>query len=242
MRPGLLMASMAVLVAFASGAHATGTYESYDAFYAAQPGAVFGEPIPPAEAGVVYSYPGTEGIHTWRRANLGRQAVSVELGEDHITVNGKIYRYANAVTFPGEHPSAVDPQTANLFLASKANSHAAVLCMEGSSDGSGEADRYTQIYLLINPLRSKAKATFLHLPSLLSSCRGVSMTKDGTLVFPRNSYLFDRAQESRVGLLVSYYTFQDQRFIPTRNEIWLRFDQPEIPFRFSVEDKDGAAR
>jgi hypothetical protein len=238
MRRGLVLASTAALVAFASDAHATETYDSYDAFYAGRPGAVFGEPIPPAKPGVVYSYPGTEGIHTWRQAKLGRQAVSVELGEDHITVNGKNYRYANAVTFPGEHSSPVDPQTANLFLAAQTKSRASVLCMEGSSDGSGEADRHTQIYLLVNPLGSKAKAVFLHLPSLLSSCRGVSTTKDGKLVFPRNSYLFDRAQESRVGLLVSYYTFQDRRFIPTHTEIRLRFDQPEIPFQFSVENND----
>jgi hypothetical protein len=37
-------------------------------------------------------------------------------------------------------------------------------------------------------------------------------TKDGKLAFPRNSYLFGDAQESRVGLLVSYYTFEDRRF------------------------------
>jgi hypothetical protein len=110
--------------------------------------------------------------------------------------------------------------------------------MQGGSDGSGEADRYTQIYLLVNPLDPKGKATFLHLPSLLSSCRAVSTTKDGKLVFPRNSYLFDKAQESRVGLLVSYYTFEDRRFAPTLDEIRLRFTRPEIPFQFSIQDKD----
>jgi hypothetical protein len=88
--------------------------------------------------------------------------------------------------------------------------------MQGGSDGSGESDRYTQIYLLINPLAPKGKATFLHLPSLLSSCRAILETKDGKLAFPRNSYLFGDAQESRVGLLVSYYTFEDRRFPPAQ--------------------------
>lgn len=227
----------AVLAAFAGGAHAAGIYDSYDAFYAAHPGSVFGEPIP-AKPGVVYSHPDDRGIYTQRHTTLEGKAVGVELGEDHITVNGRVYRYASAVTFPGEHPSDIYPQTADVFLAARTDAHPAILCMQGGSDGSGEADRYTQIYLLVNPLDRKGKATFLHLPSLLSSCRAVSTTKDGKLVFPRNSYLFDKAQESRVGLLVSYYTFEDRRFAPTLNEIRLRFTRPEIPFQFSIQDKD----
>lgn len=236
MKPTLALALATAMAAFASRAHAAATYESYDAFYAAQPGAVFGEPIP-AKPGVVYSNPSEKGIHTERLATLEGKAVHVELGEDHVTVNGRNYRYANAATFPREHPSDISPQTADVFLAARTNTHPAVLCMQGDSDGSGEADRHTQIYLLVGPFGSKGKATFLHLPSLLSSCRAVLETKDG-LAFPRNSYLFDSAQESRVGLLVSYYTFEDPRFVRTRHEIQLRFSQPEIPFRFSIQNKD----
>lgn len=75
-------------------------------------------------------------------------------------------------------------------------------------------------------------------PSLLSSCPAVSKTKDGKLVFPRNSYLLDDARESRVGLLVSYYAFEGRRFTPVLNEIRLRFTHPEVPFQFSIQDKD----
>jgi hypothetical protein len=235
MKSALVLAM--ALVAFAGGVHAAGTYESYDAFYAAQPSAVFGDPIK-SKPGIAYSYPGEKGIHTELRATMGGKAVRVALAEDHITVNGRTYRYSRAVTFPGEHPSDIYPPTADVFLASRTNAHPAVLCMQGGSDGSGECDRYTQIYLLINPLAPKGKATFLHLPSLLSSCRAVLETKDGKLAFPRNSYQFDDARESRVGLLVSYYTFEDRRFTPILNEIRLRFSQPEIPFRFSIQDKD----
>ena len=110
--------------------------------------------------------------------------------------------------------------------------------MQGYGSGSGEAGRHRQIFLLVNPLARKP--TFLHLPSLLSSCRAVAATKDGKLAFPKNSYLFDDARESRVGLLVSYYTFQNQRFVsaPASNQLRLRFTAADIPFRFSVEDKD----
>lgn len=234
MRLSIVLA--AALAAFAGGGYAAETYKSYDAFYAAQPGAVFGDPIKPKDD-VAYSSPGEQGIYTELQATLEGRAVRIKLAENRITVNGKTYRYASAATFPGEHPSDIYPLTADVFLASRTNAHPAMLCMHGGSDGSGESDRYTQIYLLIDPLAPKGKATFLHLPSLLSSCRAVSETKEGKLVFPRNSYLLDDAQESRVGLLVSYYTFEDRRFTPVHNEIRLQFTHPDVPFQFSIEGK-----
>ncbi|MGV2291754.1 hypothetical protein AAHK20_23790 [Trinickia sp. YCB016] len=227
----------AALAALAGGACAAETYESYDAFYVARRGAVFGDPIK-SKPGIAYSSPGEQGIYTELRANLEGRAVRITLGENRITVNGKTYRYASAVTFPGEHPSDIYPPTAEVFLTGQTSAHPAVLCVQGGSDGSGESDRYTQIYLLLNPLARKGKVTFLHLPSLLSSCRAVLETRDGKLAFPKNNYLLDDAQESRVGLLVSYYTFEDRHFAPVLNAIRLRFTHPEIPFQFSIQEKD----
>jgi hypothetical protein len=223
-----------VLAVFAGAACAAETYESYDAFYSVQPGAVFGGPI---KSGPDVTYSGTDGqgVQTELRSMLGRKAVRVALAEDRITVNGRTFRYSSAVTFSGEHASAIHPPSADVFLASRTNARPAVLCMQGDSEGSGGSDRHKQIYLLVNPLASKGKVTFLHLPSLLSSCRAVLETKDGKLAFPRNTYLFDGAQESRVGLLVLYYTLEDRHFAPTFNEIRLRFTETEIPFRFSID-------
>ncbi|WP_207001584.1 hypothetical protein [Trinickia mobilis] len=226
----------AALAAFAGGACAAETYESYDAFYVARPGAVFGDAIK-SKPGVAYSSPGEQGVYTELRAILEGRAVNITLAGNRITIDGKTYRYASAATFPGEHPSNIYPLTADVFLAGRTSAHPAVLCLQGGSNGSGESDRYTQIYLLINPLAPKRKVTFPHLPSLLSSCRAVLETKDGKLAFPKNSYLLDDAQESRVGLLVSYYAFEDRRFAPVRNEIRLRFTHPEVPFQFSIQDK-----
>jgi hypothetical protein len=62
------------------------------------------------------------------------------------------------------------------------------------------------------------------------------MLNDGKLAFPKNSYLYDEMQKARVGLLMSYFTFLDRRFVPTLNEIRLRFALPEIPFQFSVQE------
>ncbi|WP_258002338.1 hypothetical protein [Burkholderia sp. WAC0059] len=95
--------------------------------------------------------------------------------------------------------------------------------------------------MLVDPLAPKGRAPFLHLPGLLSSCRAVVETKDGRFAFPRNRYLPDDAQASRIGLLVSYYSFEDRHFVPTPDpdEIRLRFAEPEIPFRFSIQDRSG---
>ncbi|WP_179404429.1 hypothetical protein [Burkholderia guangdongensis] len=230
---------MAALATLSSNVHAARTYDGYDAFYADQPGAVFGAPIKqPAGPLHLYSDSGEQGSYTELRSTLDGKAVWIEVAENRITVNGKTYRFARATTFPNEHAIDIYPGNANVFLAAGTGSRPPLLCVEGYGSGSGEADRHQQIFLLANPLARKP--TFLHLPSLLSSCRAVVTTKDGKLAFPKNSYLFDDAQESRVGLLVSYYSFENQRFVsfPALNQLRLRFTHPEIPFQFLVQNKD----
>jgi hypothetical protein len=234
MKSALMLAAALVLVS--GGACAAGIYKSYDAFYAAQPGAVFSDAIK-RDSATLYSYAGEQGVHTELQGKLGRKTVRITLAEDRITVNGVAYRYASAVSFPDEHPSDFSPQSADVFLAASANGQPAALCAQGDSNGSGEADRHKQVYLLVNPLAPRTKTTFLHLPSLLSSCRAVLETKDGKLAFPRNTYLLDASQDSRVGLQLRYYTFENWRFVPTANEILLRFIQPEVPFEFLIQDR-----
>ncbi|ADG18401.1 hypothetical protein [Paraburkholderia atlantica] len=230
---------MAALAAMSSNAHAVRSYDSYDAFYSAQPGVVFGAPVKqPAGPLHLYSDLGGQGSYTELRSTLDGRALRIEVAENRITVNGKSYRFARATTFPDEYAIDIYPGNAQVFLAGGTSNRPPLLCMEGYGSGSGEADRHQQIFLLVNPLARKP--TFLHLPSLLSSCLAVVATKDGKLAFPKNSYLFDDAQEFRVGLLVSYYTFENQRFVPVPalNQLRLRFAQPEIPFQFSVQDKN----
>ena len=233
------IALAAVLATLAGTTRASETYESYDAFYATRPGAVFSHPIKPKPA-LAYSYMEENGIHTELRATLDGKAIRIAVAKDHMTVNGKTYRFARAVTFPGEHPSDIYPPGADVFLASGTSSHRASLCLEGDSSGSGESNRHKQIYLLVDPAASGRKAVLLHLPSLLSSCRAVAEIRSGKLAFPSNRYLFDNAEESRIGLHVRYYTFENGRFVRTGDEIRLRFVEPEIPFRFSVQDEDSA--
>ncbi|MBB5412824.1 MULTISPECIES: hypothetical protein [unclassified Paraburkholderia] len=237
----ILVAAMAAL---SGSAHAAQSYDSYEALYVAQAGAVFGDPIKrngdPTDqnAGVVYSYPGEPGTFMKLQAKLERKTLNIELWKDRLAVDGKSYRFAHATTFPGEHVSEIFPQSANVFIAARTDTHPPLLCVEGHGNGSGEAgSRYRQISLLVNPLARKP--TFLHLPSLLSSCRAVVATKEGKLAFPNNSYVFDDAQASRVGLLVSYYTFKNQRFVPVPalKQLRLKFTHPEIPFQFSIQDE-----
>ncbi|RQZ19251.1 hypothetical protein DIE15_05915 [Burkholderia sp. Bp9031] len=226
----------AILAAFASGAHGSTTYGSYDEFYAVQSRAAFGGPIE-HDASVLYSDRSGD-VYGEFGVESGGKTQHVEIVGNRMTIGGKIYRFSNATTFPGEHPVEIYPGSASVFFAESVRHRPPALCVEGSGSGSGEADRHRQIYLLINPFAAKKDVTFLHLPSLLSSCRAVLATPDGKFAFPKNSYLLDDAQESRIGLSMSYYVFEKRRFVPVLNDIRLRFVRPDVPFQFSVQDTE----
>jgi hypothetical protein len=108
--------------------------------------------------------------------------------------------------------------------------------MQGASNGSGEADRHKQIYLLTDPLALGNKSDFLHLPSLLSSCLAVRGLADGRLIFPSNRYQFDDFGTSRVGLQLLYYTFKNQQFIPIKKKTQVEFANHEDPFEFFIRN------
>ncbi|RQZ46757.1 hypothetical protein [Burkholderia sp. Bp9099] len=232
MKPAMTLA--AILVAFARSAHGATIYDSYDEFYAAQSSALFGSPVQ-QRASLLYSDRGNGGVYQNFQIDLDGKTVHVTVAERQISIGGRIYRFSNATTFPGEHPVDIYPGSASIFFTGAADHRPSALCVEGNSSGSGESGRHRQIYLLTNPFEFRKSAAFLHLPSLLSSCRAVLATKAGLLAFPKNSYLFDDAQETRLGLLISYYTFEKRRFVPALNEVRLRFTRPEIPFQFSVQ-------
>ncbi|MCC8403199.1 hypothetical protein LJ655_15100 [Paraburkholderia sp. MMS20-SJTN17] len=230
-----ITAMLAAALATASiGAYAAGTYDSYDAFYTVQAGAMFSEPIK-QEAGVVYSQPGDEGAHIELHTTFSGRVIRIQVAPDHITVNDRTYRFTRATKFPHEPIGNIYPDTANVFMAKQADNRRPVLCVEGHGSGSGEADRYQQIFLLVDPFGRKP--TFLHLPALLSSCRAIVEMEGGQLAFPKNSYLFDEAQNARIGLLVSYFTFERGQFKQTNKEIRLFFASPENPFKFSRQDE-----
>jgi hypothetical protein len=195
---------------------------------------VFSKPVR-ADANVVYSQPGETGIYTNLKANLDGKVIKIRVSPDHIIVNGRTYRFARAIMQPGEPVADIYPDTANVFLASRMGNRPALLCVSGQSGGSGEADRYQQIFLLVNPLGGKPE--LIHLPALLSSCRAVLVVSGGQLAFPKNSYIVDEAQLTRIGLRVSYLTFGHGKFSPTGKEFHLRFESPENPFQFSLEDE-----
>lgn len=225
-----------IFATFASGARGSTIYSSYDEFYATQSSAAFGSPVV-HDASVLYSDRGGVVYSDFGVESNGR-TVRVEVAGNGITIGGRTYRFADATTFLGEHPIEIYPGSADMFFAERTGRRPSALCVEGSGSGSGEANRYRQIYLLINPWAPKKDVTFLHLPSLLSSCRAVLATNDGTFVFPKNSYLLDDFQASRIGLLMSYHAFEKKRFVPVLNDIRLRFVRPDVPFQFSVQGKE----
>jgi hypothetical protein len=214
-------------------AFAAEIYTDYDSFYAEQPGSVFVDPIE-FDRGVVYATPGEQGVFTEMRSELDGVPVNIVVAANRISINGRKYRFARAVTFPGESASEISPSSASVFLAPHKGARPAALCLQGFSNGSGEASRYAQVYLLIDPLKHATRQKLLHLPSLLASCRAVTEASGGKLAFPRNSYKMDGQRSSRVGLTLTYHTFGGHRFVTTGTEIHVRFEQPDLPYRFSV--------
>lgn len=222
-----------VLTVVSVSSYAARSYDSYDTFYAEQPDALFDNSIKQT-SNVVYSSANNE-MHTELMSKINGK--NIDLGEKSIAVNGGMYRYSNAVAFPGEYPSKINPASGDVYLALLPKGRREILCWQGDTIGAGEADRHKQVYLLTNPMGKDGKTEFLHLPSLFASCRAVLLTKDGKLAFPKNSYLFDKEHETRVGLLVSYYTLKGAHFVPIKRETRIQFDAPENPFRFSHDDQ-----
>ncbi|VWC22631.1 hypothetical protein BPS26883_05955 [Burkholderia pseudomultivorans] len=230
---------VATLTVLSAQGHAQ-SYVGYDAFYADRPGAVFGAPLEherdahEPDAKVLYVDPDEPGVFAQRQAKLGRRTFDIALWGDRIAIDGRTYRFADAIAFSGAFAAPIYPGSAEVFVAGRTDIHPPLLCVEGHGSASGEASsRYTQILLVIDPLARKP--VLLLLPRLLSSCRAVVATHDGTLAFPGNRYLFDDAHALRIGLLVSYYRFDGRHFVPTGDTLRLRFVEPDNPFRFSLQ-------
>ncbi|QBQ97388.1 hypothetical protein [Paraburkholderia pallida] len=226
---------IAILFPIASScAYAETIYKSYDTFYTDQPGVVFKSPLK-RDMGSVYSNTGDDGVYTELQSTIDGRAVTIQVAPNHLSINKRQYRFTQATIFPNEHATDIYPDDANVFVTERIGNRPPLLCMEGHGSGSGEANRHQQIYVLVDPLSSKS--VLLHLPSLLSSCRAVLAAANGQIAFPKNSYLVDEAQGTRTGLVLSYFTFERGKFMPTGNEIRLHFVSPENPFSFSRESK-----
>lgn len=144
---------IAALVTLSGNVYGAQSYNGYDAFYADRSGTVFDAPLrQPAGPLRLYSDRGEQGSYTELRSTLNGKAVRIEVAENRVTVNDKTYRFARAITFPGEHATDIYPGNANVFLAAGTSSHPPLLCVEGYGSGSGEANRHQQIFLFVNPL------------------------------------------------------------------------------------------
>lgn len=236
---GLFIALLAGLVPVlpASALAAEPVYDDYDAFYGALPGAVFDTPLTTSD-NTLYSYADRPGMYVDAQTSFYGQRLKIEIGEDRIVVNGRDFRFRRATTFRREQFSKIYPASATVFASDANGNRPPMLCVTGHSDGSGEANRHAQIYLLLDPLGIRGRPRLLHLPSLLSSCRAVIASEAGELLFPKNTYVIDTEGEARTGLLISYYTFRNRFVAADRPPLRLRFAEPENPFRFTVQNGD----
>lgn len=235
-----IMAIFVAGFALSCGAQTLQRYEDYETFYMAQSRRLFEEPIEWSDRNALYVETDKEGVFNEGAVKWMGRKYDFRLYGNHFRLRGKRYLLRDAKAFKNEFPSDIDPSTAEAFVGGASASKNA-LCVEGYSNGSGEkASRHVQVYLLL--VSPQGQETFLHLPSLLSSCRAIVLSEDGEILFPSNSYLpegwFLHEDGKRTGLLLSYFTYKKNRFIKTDRRIELKFETEEVPFVFSVQSAE----
>jgi hypothetical protein len=225
----------ALLSAVACLAHASKTYDSYDAYYSSHSAAVFNGP---AKSGFSEAFDegDAEGVKTTFETTLDGRPLHITLAADRVIVNGTAYRHVNAITFPTERHPNFSPLSAQVYIAPRRYRRPALVCVQGVSVGSGEYDRHEQIYLLVDPLARRGGSKFFHLPSLLSSCQAVIESPGGKISFPSNSYLFNESKDTRIGVQLVYYTIEGSQFVAAGKRIHAHFIKPSNVFRFTIDN------
>ncbi len=164
------LAGLAAAPAHAAPSTQGGVYDGYDAFYDALPDRLFdrldakpmtavnGDPDHP-RAAWSGNVPGVKGEH------------KIELRETSPVIDGRSMFARPESIFPGALTVALGDR-AKLYVNERA------LCFEGQpASGSGTADRYVQVTLVLLPFKEKTARRY-ELPRLFASCLGITQ-RDG---------------------------------------------------------------
>jgi hypothetical protein len=210
-------------------------FDGYDSYYGSIPNAVFHKA---AKEGFGSSfYDEKDGLEVELDTTVGGKSMSIVIGDGFFELNGVRHAFKDAVTFQGESSLGTIPPTGfNVYISAGQKNAKPLVCLEGVANGSGEYDRYKQVYLVVNPTTPR-KATVYHLASLFASCKALTRTSGGDLAFPVNDYLTNPSDNSRIGVVSRYYKIADGAFAPTGQTTRLLFENPDSGnvFRFSVD-------
>lgn len=223
--------TIALAMAICSGvAHAGEIYDGYDAFFNAQAGQVFSSPVSKDYLPARYASNG-DATASWQ-GRAGRKRIRVEVTSRDIQIDRLRYAFADAVRLPGDDGVEVDPRSVTLYLAPGADAASPDVCIESTFNGSGTADRYSEVYAIAS--RSRAGARLFKLPSLFGSCLSL-VRQQGALQFPIFSYRRVANIDDPVGNDVQYFAIHGGRYVRTERHLSTRFAEPSNVFRFTVE-------
>jgi hypothetical protein len=235
MRTGsLLCAAALTLLASAACASDAKIFDGYDSYYTSLPNAIFHKAT--KEGFESSFYDEKDGLEVELDTTVGGRKMSIVIGDGVFELNGVRHAFKDAVTFQGESSSGTIPPTGfNVYISDKQRDAKPLICLEGVANGSGEYDRYKQVYLIVNPTAPKRAAVY-HLASLFASCKALVRTGSNGIAFPANDYLTNATDKSRIGVISRYYKIADGVFVPTGEATRLLFEAPDSGnvFRFSV--------
>lgn len=228
--------------AVALTANAGTVFTSYDDYYQTQQSVFAGNAL--AKSSDSYSIQGEHGLCGEEDAcqdykgKLGQKKIKITISQTQgaFQINGRSLAYRKSCVLEGAQNASeeIPLYGVSVYSSRKVKNRPDMVCIEGYYMGSGRF-RNTQIFLVVNPFGPKDQIQFLHLPSLHSSCMAIQQAPNGSISYPRNSYIPAGDAEHSTGLLMKYFALKNGVSRSLNREIRLRFIEVGNPFKFSVE-------
>lgn len=155
--------------------------------------------------------------------------VDVWLAHDRVTVDTRVFRYADASTFEGETSKPHHPMYADLHVAPGHRHRPTMLCIESHPGDTDAGATDLPLFLLVDPL--SAQARLYRLPGRLSSCAAVvAGSTESQPRFPAIRLL--HAPDGRaIGARQEGWRIDGGRFVATGSSISATFTTPDDPSR-----------
>lgn len=225
-----------------STAHAGKVFTSYEDYYQQQHGIFLGKVLKESNEGYsiqsAHGLCGEDDMCKDHNGNLGSKKIKITVSQTKgaFQIKDRSFYYRDARVLDGaQNPPEESPlYGVSAYIARKNKNRPDIICIEGYYMGSGRF-RNTEVFLVINPLGSRNKTQFLHLPGLHLSCMAVLQEPDGSISYPSNSYVLDDKTGQSTGLSMKYFSVKNGVPRSLSRETRLRFIEAGNPFKFSIE-------
>jgi len=224
-----------------SALHATTIFTSYETYYSQLNGGIFTKAL--EKSTEEYSMKDEHGMCGEddscqdQFGVLGSKKIRLtfSLTKGIFKINGWHFSYKNAKALDDVKNSSdeVSLHEISAYVAEKNNNHPDMVCIEGYYMGS-KRFRLSEVFLIINPLDSKKKIQFFHLPNLHSSCLAIQGESKNSFSYPNNNYIPQDDIDQSTGLIIKWQTITNNTVHSSGRETKLRFIEIGNPFKFSI--------